>query len=75
MDGTKPCEFIGFGAMDGTKPYEFIRFWAGFGDNFQLAAFAVLTFAQRHILNFNCGSGPENGHETASELVPGVNCE
>ncbi len=42
MDGTKPYEFIGFGAMDGTKPYEFIGFGAmevtkpyefiGFGD-------------------------------------------
>jgi len=26
MDGTKPYEFIKFGAMDVTKPYEFIRF-------------------------------------------------
>ena len=25
---TKPCEFIGFGAMDVTKPYEFIGFGA-----------------------------------------------
>ncbi len=23
---------------------------------------------------FNYGSGPENGHETALELVPGANC-
>ncbi len=28
MDVTKPCEFIGFGAMDVTKPYEFIGFGA-----------------------------------------------
>ncbi len=28
MDGTKPYEFIGFGAMDVTKPYEFIGFGA-----------------------------------------------
>ena len=27
MDGPKPYEFIGFGAMDVTKPYEFIGFW------------------------------------------------
>ncbi len=26
MDVTKPCEFIGFGAMDVTKPYEFMGF-------------------------------------------------
>ncbi len=25
---TKPCEFIGFGAMEATKPYEFIGFGA-----------------------------------------------
>ncbi len=29
MDGPKPYELIGFGAMDVTKPYEFI----GFGDS------------------------------------------
>ncbi len=28
MDVTKPCEFIGFGAMDVTKPYVFIGFGA-----------------------------------------------
>ncbi len=28
MDVTKPCEFIGFGAMDVTTPYEFMRFGA-----------------------------------------------
>ncbi len=27
-EGTKPYEFIGFGAMEGTKPYEFIGFGA-----------------------------------------------
>ena len=26
MHGTKPYQFIGFGAMDDTKPYKFIRF-------------------------------------------------
>ncbi len=30
LDGTKPYEFIGFGALDGTKPYEFIGFEARF---------------------------------------------
>ena len=28
MEVTKPCEFIGFGAMEVTKPYEFIGFGA-----------------------------------------------
>ncbi len=28
MDGTKPYEFIRFGAMEVTKPYEFIGFGA-----------------------------------------------
>jgi hypothetical protein len=28
QQGTKPHEFIGFGAMDVTKPYEFIGFGA-----------------------------------------------
>jgi hypothetical protein len=28
MEGTKPFNFIGFGAMDVTKPYEFIGFEA-----------------------------------------------
>ncbi len=28
MDATKPCQFIGFGAMDSTKPYKFIGFGA-----------------------------------------------
>ncbi len=28
MDVTRPCKFIGLGAMDVTKPYEFIRFGA-----------------------------------------------
>ncbi len=28
MDVTKPCEFIGFGAMDAAKPSKFIGFGA-----------------------------------------------
>jgi hypothetical protein len=26
-----------------------------------------------HVFNFNCGSGPDNGHETALELASGAN--
>ncbi len=33
MDVTKPCEFMGFGAIDGPKPYEFIGFGAIDGPN------------------------------------------
>ncbi len=28
LNVTKPCEFLGFGAMEVTKPYEFIEFGA-----------------------------------------------
>ncbi len=34
MDVTKPCDFIGFGAMDVTKPYEFISLGANLGSYF-----------------------------------------
>ncbi len=48
MDVTKPCEFIGFGAIGVTKPYEFIRFGAmdvtrpGLGDGGVVCRFVFM---------------------------------
>ena len=44
MEVTKPCEFIGLGAMEVTKPYEFIRFGAmGVTKPYEFIGFGAVT--------------------------------
>ncbi len=65
MAVTKPYIFTGFGAMYVTRPCRFIGF--GAMDPFHLPSLSDTFYI------FTCGSGPENGHETALELVSGAN--
>ena len=50
MDATKPCKFIGFGAMDVTKPYKSI----GFGAMDVTKSYKLIRFGAMRLGNAFC---------------------
>ena len=59
---SKPCEFIGFGAMDVTKPYKLIRFGAiAITKPYKFIGFGAKAVGQPWLLRSEAGRLPEVG--------------
>ncbi len=68
MDVTKPCEFIGFGAIAITKPYKFIRFGAmDVTKPYEFIGFRAIATRARVVRGLPTNTGPK----PAPEARPG----